>query len=97
MTDNAGATRSLFRLVLGISMSLIACGFGLEFYYDYACPTMPDERTGHVYAHLDKFHDRYVYLTSAQNTSIPVIGCLAVACVFISFLIWLNWQKRYRE
>jgi len=55
-------------------------------YYDVSRPTVPDERSGHVFPMFDKCHNRYAYVTALERRSLPVLLCIGVGCIFACVL-----------
>jgi hypothetical protein len=67
--------------------------FGLYLYFWETSPTVPDITSGKVYPQFDKLHLRYVYLTKAENNSLPFLICVGGACLVSYVFIDLRMKK----
>jgi len=86
-----------YKLLFGISFLLVCSSLGLDTYYDYTCPTVANEQTKHIYSRFDKHHERYVYLTRAEDYSIPIVMMVAVGFGFAAFVAGQQIRKLNRK
>jgi hypothetical protein len=80
--------RRLYTFFFVTAILAISSVFALDYYYDLNCPTARDGQSGHVFPLFDKYHDRYVYVTALEKSSVPILLFIAVGCVFMGVLVW---------
>jgi hypothetical protein len=86
-----------YKLLFGIAFLLVCSSLGLDTYYDYTCPIVANEQTKHIYSRFDKHHDRYVYLTRAEDYSIPIVMVVAMGFGFAAFVVGQQIRKLNRQ
>jgi hypothetical protein len=67
--------------------------FGLDYYYGNSSPLVANEESGHIYPLFDKYHSRYVYVTKAEKTILPVLTCIGAGSVFCAVLVDLKRKR----